>query len=152
MIEREFRGDSFNNTSLLSTLDKINYEMAIDTDTFDGYSVIGIVLHVMYWKWYLLNKCLNYTSDFKYENQDWPSIPEKIDKKNWECIRQELVDIHDIFIDSLKKLDVADLDKKFTEWNQKVYSYERMFIDSSVHDIFHTGQIRNMGLSIFKDK
>ena len=78
LAEAEYHGGSFNGPNLVKTLASLTLDQATTTDTYEGYSVWSIVLHLMYWK-YEMAKLLGKAApeDFPYEATNWPPVPPK---------------------------------------------------------------------------
>jgi uncharacterized damage-inducible protein DinB len=145
LTEAEFDEQSFNGLPLMETLRKLTLDQVTTKDTYEGYTVWGIVLHLIYWK-YFLGKQLGGTGgfdSFPYEEKDWPPLPEELSKSSWEKTLQELESAHRSYIEALKRFPSDRLEEEIKEWR---CSCGKACAWMSTHDTYHTAQIRNMGL------
>ena len=146
LTEAEYDGASFNGAPLRKTLSGLTLEQATTTDTFEGYSVCGIVLHLLYWK-HTLSKLLGGTGafpEFPYEEKDWPAVPDDVTEAWWASLLSNLDQAHRDYTATLRGLAEARLDDQIEEWK---CSRRQACAWMSSHDTYHLAQIRNMGVS-----
>lgn len=144
LAESEYNGGSFNGPDLVKTLTGLTLDQAKTTDTYEAYSVWGIVLHLMTWK-HFLARILGDTTlgGFPYEGENWPALPAELSQAAWEKTLAEQDDIHAAYVAALKAFPVARLGDKMPEWG---CTYGEAIAWMTTHDTYHTAQIRNMGL------
>ena len=145
LTETEFDGKSFNGLSLMKTLRKLTLDQIRTRDTYEGYTVCGIVLHLMYWKYFLAEQLggTGGLDSFPYEETNWPSLPEDPSVQSWEKMLKNLELIHQSYIDALKNFPAHRLDDELKEWH---CAYGQACAWMSTHDTYHIAQIRNMDL------
>jgi hypothetical protein len=148
ITEREYHGMSFNAPPLRKMLDKLTLDEVTSTDTYEGYSVWGIVLHVLYWK-YQLAAWLNAPDmpDYPYQKDNWPALPEVLSQEAWEKTLGLMDAYHNTYISALRTLPSGKLDEKM-EFN---CTWADTIAWMSTHDTYHIAQIRNMGLKHFAE-
>jgi hypothetical protein len=104
------------------------------------------VLHCAYWKWAVLRTLVGEKAGgFPRLPEDFPSLPEELSSKKWEEDLQLLLDQHE----SVRK---AVLDFPESDWwevppgvSNSMPHIKRVY-GLAAHDVYHTGQIRNMGI------
>ena len=145
ITDTEFDGQSFNGLSLMKTLGKLSFEQVTTTDTYDGYTVWGIALHLMYWKYDLAEKLgsSKLPDQLPYEKKDWPSLPENLSMTEWVKVMDDLREAHAVYMDALAAVDLQRLRESLPAWN---CTKEHAILWMTTHDAYHTAQIRNMGL------
>lgn len=150
LTEREYHGISFNAPPLRKMLDGLTLDEVISTATYEGYSVWGIVLHLMYWK-YQLATWLGAPGlpDYPYEKANWPALPEDRSQEAWKQTLATMDGIHTAYISVLRTLPAGKLDEKIEAWG---CSWADGIGWMSTHDTYHIAQIRNMGLKHFAEK
>ena len=145
ITQDEFDGESFNGPPLMKTLDSLSYDQIRKTETYEGYSVWAIVLHLAYWK-YTLARLISgetETAPFAYEAKDWPSLPDSPSPEAWTQLKTYLKTVHEMYIEALQDVSAGDLGREIKEWGcsvQKALSW------ITSHDVYHAAQIRNMGV------
>ncbi len=150
LTEREYNGMSFNAPPLRKMLDKLTLDEVTSTDTYEGYSVWGIVLHLMNWK-YQLAVWLNAPGlpDFPYDKANWPALPEDRSQAAWEQTLTVMDAIHAAYIATLRTLPPGKLEENIEAWG---CSWADGIVWMSTHDTYHIAQIRNMGLKHFDER
>ncbi len=141
----EYNGASFNGPNLIKTLNILTLDQVKSTETYEGYTVWGIVLHLMKWK----HQCAvllgaETLSPFAYEGDNFPDLPNILTATAWEDTLAEMDAIHSVYIKELSELDAAKLDEDMT-WG---CSFGEAIAWLATHDTYHIAQIRNMGLDI----
>lgn len=143
ITESEYHGGSFNGPNLVKTLKSLTMEQVTTKDTYEGYSVWGIVLHLMYWKHYLARVLGDETlSDFPYPGEDWPVLPEVLTSSAWGQVLGELDSIHTAYMTALEAFPEERLSEKMS-WG---CTFGEAVAWLATHDTYHVAQIRNMGL------
>ena len=146
VTEAEYRGKSFNGKSLVDTVRGYSLEQVKSTDTFENYTVWGIVLHNMYCKWMVL-KFIDPSNpmEFSYEASDWPPIPGQGKAEDWAKTLDDSDRIHDEYLRQLGKLAPEALDETVDDWKCPLGQTVAWI---ATHDSYHVAQIRNMGLKV----
>ncbi|MCG8570918.1 MAG: DinB family protein [Spirochaetes bacterium] len=150
IINNEFHGPSFNGPSLMETLKKMDLTLVVNDQTYESYTVWQIVLHIMYYKYFLI-KNINpeHPLSFPYEEADFPSLPDELSQKNWEKTLSDLEYYHKTFVEELVLIPDEKLDDPIEEWKCPIRSAVAWI---ATHDTYHVAQIRNMGLPDLKGK
>jgi hypothetical protein len=145
ITKNEYNGFSFNGPNLRKTLKSLSFSQIISTDTYEKYSVWGIVLHLMKWKHTLAG--LLGAQDllpFPYGDEDFPQLPQQLTEEAWENTLVEMDIIHKQYLLTLADFDPEKLEEKMT-WG---CTYGEAITWMTTHDTYHLAQIRNMGLEI----
>jgi len=148
ITEREYHGMSFNAPPLRKMLDKLTLDEVTSTGTYEGYSVWGIILHLLYWK-YQLTAWLGVSGlpDYPYQKTNWPVLPETLSQEAWEETLALMDEFHNAYVAALRALPVGKLDEKM-EFN---CAWADAIAWMTTHDTYHIAQIRNMGLKHFAE-
>ena len=147
--EKEYHGGSFNGPSLRKMLDGLTLEEVTSTATYEGYSVWGIVLHLMYWK-YELAAVLEAPDlpDYPYPKANWTPLPEAPTQEAWEKTLALMDSIHNAYVAALRTFPAEKLGEKMAfgcTWAETIAWM-------TTHDTYHIAQIRNMGLKHFDER
>ena len=140
-----FNGKSFNGKSMLETISDLDFMQVINTNTYEQYTVWGIVLHCMYWKYYCTKEYGGEYSPFQYTEENFPKLPEKKDEEEWKKTIEHCKQVHDEYINTVSNLKDEMLDEIYPVWKR---TYIQACAGMATHDIYHVAQIRNMGLEI----
>lgn len=143
MIDREFEGNSFNGKSLLATLRDLSLEQALFDGTQGGYSVFAVTLHVAYYKYLISGMLGGKPAEFPYERADFPALPDPPDKAAWENALERLKTYHDACRIAIESLTGGALEAIIPAWKVTARVALEWY---ATHDIYHTAQIRNMGV------
>jgi hypothetical protein len=114
-------------------------------ETYEGYSVWGITLHVLYHKWATLPIMGGAARSelYPYEQADWPKTPAKQEAAAWDALLSNLEKTQAAYLETLMAMKGEKLDEDVAAWKCSVrQALECM----AVHDLYHVAQIRNMGL------
>jgi len=149
ITEREYHGMSFNAPPLRKMLDKLTLDEVTSTDTDEGYSVWGIVLHLLYWK-YQLAEWLDVPDmpDYPYQKDNWPALPEVLSQEAWEKTLGLMDAYHDAYISALRTLPAGKLEEKMEAFG---CPWADGIAWMTTHDTYHIAHIRNMGLKRFPE-
>jgi hypothetical protein len=144
LTEAEYDGRSFNGPNLVKTLKGLTMAQVTSDETYEGYTVWALVLHLIYWK-YVLAKALGAEGlgEFPYEGKDWPAVPEDRSESAWQRTLELQDEIHAAYIGALKAFPADRLDEEM-DWG---CAYGQAVAWMASHDTYHTAMIRNMGLS-----
>ena len=145
MTDDDYHGTSFNGPSLIETLEDLSLQQICSTDTLEGSSAWGIVLHLIYWKYFL---CRELGGDggltpFPYEEKDWPAVPKQQDQEKWDEVLTHMETVHNSYLDALRGLSSKDLERIIPGWKCTVLKAVSWM---ATHDLYHAVQIRNMGV------
>jgi hypothetical protein len=143
--QSEFYGKSLLGTALLPYLQSLSLEQVTTTATYEGYSVWGIVLHILYHKHVTIRLLQGDHSvgPFPYEQADWPSIPPYPDRDKWKQVLTYLQTIHNTYISTLQTFPIEQLNEVLPPWQCTIGDVIRKI---TCHDLYHVAQIRNMGI------
>ena len=145
MTQDEFDGVSFNGEALMKTLDELTLAQITSKQTTEEYLVWEVALHLAYWKYHLTQKISagNQAAEFPYEEKDWPSAPSALTEEAWAQTLETLRSLHAAYMQALSSLPEESLDEEWPEWK---CSCRKALSWMSTHDLYHTAQIRNMGV------
>ena len=141
-----YHGHAFNGKSLIATLQTINVHEAASFDTYEGYTVSEIVLHLAYCKYRVAKEILGNNGleeyPFPIGVEGFYDI-EKIDEGKWVSIVEYLKSIHKIAMNAIEDIDIQRIGNAIKEWDM---SLEQAIIWVCNHDTYHLAQIRNMNV------
>lgn len=147
----EFDGPSLMGAAFLPCLASIPFEDVARGDTYEGYSVWGVALHVLYHKYAaikLAGGAIPATA-YPYEEADWPSLPAHLTKQAWEKLLAELAAMQTAWLAALGAFPMARWDEAIPAWGCTVGQVLDCIV---LHDLYHVAQIRNMGLPSLRKK
>ena len=149
ITEKEFHGGSFNGPSLMTMLKELALDEVTSTDTFEGYAVWGIVLHLMTWK-HQLATWLDAPGvpEYAHPGENWPAIPENPTQEAWETTLATIEGIHNAYVTALRSFPEGKLGEVIEAWG---CSWADAIAWMTTHDTYHIAQIRNMGLKTFPE-
>ncbi len=141
----EFDGPSLLGAAFLPCVRSLPFENLKSTETYEGYSVWAVVLHVLYHKYVTIKLLGGETGlePFPYEEADWPGVPKRQDRGAWDRLLQELRTVHDFYIRALESSGMARWNDELPQWSCTVGQVLQCM---ACHDVYHIVQIRNMGL------
>lgn len=141
----EFSGASLMGSAFLPCIKSMSLEEVKRTDTFEGYSVLGITLHVLYHKYATIRLIQGSQGipSYKYEEADWPKPPKSLGQASWDSLVSELGTMHEAWIKALKAFPMSRYEELVPAWNCTVGQVLECI---ACHDMYHVAQIRNMGL------
>jgi hypothetical protein len=148
LTDTEYGGGSFNGPNLAKTLRSLTAVQAASDATLEGYTVWGVVLHLMYWKHELAQALGAATGsawalpDLPCEGQDFPALPETRTEEAWQQTLAELDAMHAAYVAVLKTFPAARLDEEMA-WG---CTFGEAIAWMTTHDTYHTAMIRNMGV------
>ena len=148
MMQIEFNGNSFNGPSLMKTLDLINPKQAISRETLEGFSVWGVTMHILYFK-YLIMTMLKPDVKFEYpyelpSNMNYlPKPPSSLTEEEWKALKSNLIKTHEMLVQVLQEIPESKLDEMIVDWK---CTFKPVLIWLSGHDLYHVAMIRNMGV------
>jgi len=134
LTEAEYNGGSFNGPNLVKTLSSLTMEQVTTEETYEGYTVWGIVLHLMHWKHFLARVLGDATlGDFLYEGENWPALPETSSETAWVQTLAEQDEIHAAYVAALKAFPEERLGEKM-EWG---CPFGEAIAWMTTHDTYH---------------
>lgn len=149
LADSEFDGTSYNGSSLLATLGRIDAAGASADSTFEGYSAWSVVLHVAWCKWVVARSLLGDAADAVLGPYPWPEgkggflEPSDPSPAAWAELLAYLSKVHAIAMKALREADAAALAREVPEWKIPLDKAAAWLCS---HDTYHTAQIRNMGV------
>ena len=141
----EFDGPSLMGSAFLPCLASIPFEEVAREDTYEGYTVWGVALHVLYHK-YAAAKLAGGevpASAYPYEEADWPSLPAERTWQAWERLLAELGGMQAAWLAALGDFPMNRWDEAIPAWGCTVGQVLDCIV---LHDLYHVAQIRNMGI------
>ncbi len=133
-------------SNLVNTVENLTLDQLTFPSPHEGYSIWQIALHCAYWKWYVRKILVGQEAgDFQRSPADFPSLPTVINLETWQKDLDLLLAEHRSMIKAVEEFplqkwwDIAPGEKVKRPYVKFVYGV-------AAHDIYHTGQIRNMGV------
>lgn len=147
----EFDGPSLMGAAFLPCLASIPFEDVARENTYEGYSVWGVALHVLYHKYAAIKLAGGAVSAaaYPYEEADWPRVPAERTKPAWEKLLAELAAMQAAWLKALGEFPMARWDESIPAWGCTV---GQVLDCIALHDLYHVAQIRNMGLQSLRKK
>ncbi len=148
LLDDAVSGPSFNNTDLMSTIKSLPYKDALKKGA-NGVTAYQVILHIAYWKHDIVKRLNAYEPKFLYEshfldkNSDWPSLPENFCEIEWNKTIKYLDNLNRKLKGIIAIFDLRRLNEHVSGWNM---TYKKIFTFLPSHDVYHTAQIRNMGV------
>ena len=143
----EFDGPSLMGKAFLPCLESVPFEELASTSTYEGYSVWGTALHVLYHKWAAIRLAGGKAPDYAYEEADWPSLPPKPDKAAWNRLLADLKAMQKAWLAALETFPMERWDETIPAWGCTVGQVLDCIV---LHDLYHVAMIRNMGIRSLK--
>lgn len=147
-LDDAFDGEAWHGPNLYGTLANLDLEQMTYDNTVEGFSVWQIALHCAYWKWYVRKLLSNRdVPAFQRSADDWPAVPDNHTLENWKRDIDFLVEEHRL----LRQSVVEFPDNRLPDIVEgKSLSYLKHIYSVAAHDVYHTAQIRNMGVPRIK--
>ncbi len=141
----EFSGASLMGPAFLPCVTSMSLDAVRSTDTFEGYSVWKIALHVLYHKYAAIRliDSSRPTPAYRYEETDWPTPPQPLSQSSWESLLVELGAMHKAWIEALGAFPMSRYEELIPAWNCTIGQVLECI---ACHDMYHVAQIRNMGI------
>ncbi|MCP4179620.1 MAG: DinB family protein, partial [bacterium] len=143
MIDDAFSGPAFNGNSLLDTIKSLSLEEAVAKDKDIEKSPWELVLHIAYWKYDIVRRLNPYEPRFPWDQIGWPLLPASLTEMEWKRTIKYLDSINRKLRGIITGFQLNKLNDVIDIWNM---SYKKVFTFISSHDVYHTAQIRNMGI------
>jgi hypothetical protein len=144
LTDAEYRGHSFNGTSLRETVARLTAVQAADDDTHERYTAWGLVLHCAFFKWKMTRFIdPEFGGRFLFEEKAFPRLPEDRSAAGWAFTLAQSDRVHHAYLARLSGLESRRLGTYIPEWDCD-FGHAAAWI--ATHDTYHTAQIRNMGL------
>ena len=143
-MDSVFYGPGWHGAELYSTLQSLSLEQARQPGGPDGYSAWQLALHSAYWKHVILQRLGVTAKPFERAPDDFPALPQTPDQSAWEADLQLLVDKHEAIKSEVRRLGNAELGQASID---ESFSKESLVLSIAAHDAYHTGHLRNMGIS-----
>ncbi|MDA8409334.1 MAG: hypothetical protein M0001_02960 [Treponema sp.] len=145
ITKTEWDGRSLMGKAFLPYVKGLPLDTVRSTATYEGYSVWGIALHVLYHKWAMLPIMGGSPRPelYPFEQADWPALPAKQDESAWKELLALLEKAHAAYIETLAAMPASKLGDSIAAWQCTVAEALETMCH---HDLYHVVQIRNMGL------
>jgi uncharacterized damage-inducible protein DinB len=142
-LEREFHGDPWHGSPLVSILDGINATQAAAHPVTGAHSIWEIVLHLTGWKTEVRNRVGGAPAG-EPPDGDWPEVGPATDER-WRQALEALQRAHEALIQTVRalpedKLHEPTKDLRSGPLGTGVTHYV-MLHGVVQHDVYHTGQI-----------
>ncbi|HUV06825.1 MAG TPA: DinB family protein [Spirochaetia bacterium] len=147
ILDDAFNGSGWQGPdNLVGTVENATLDQLLYPSPHEGYCIWQIVLHCAYWKWFVL-KILNSqkAGEFPRSPADFPSLPGVRNLETWRKDLRLLIDGHNTMQEVVRGFPVESLWKIAPNQNKDL-PYVKYVYGVAAHDIYHTGQIRNMGV------
>jgi hypothetical protein len=145
ITKTEFDGPSLMGKPFLPYVRSLPLEVVKNNETYEGYSVWGITLHVLFHKWAMLPILGGNARPelYPYEQADWPRLPARQDSEGWAELLSKLEKTQAAYLETL----VAMKPERMADWIEAWKCTVRQAAECmGYHDLYHVVQIRNMGL------
>jgi len=145
MTRREFEGPSLLGAAFLPYVKSLPLEVVRSRESYEGYSVWGIGLHVLFRKWVMLPLLGAGARPelYPYEEKDWPGPSQPEDAEAWAELLGRLEAVQGAYIGALEALRPERLEDRIGAWGCTLGEAAEAMCH---HDLYHLVQIRNMGL------
>jgi hypothetical protein len=146
IAKTEFDGNSLMGKPFLPMVEGLPLGLVKSTETYEGYSVWGIALHVLYHKYSTIKLLGGETGlePFPYEEADWPKVPADMSEAAWKRLLGELKTVHAAYIKAFENFDMKRWNEEIPAWKCTVGA---VLETMAGHDLYHVVQLRNMGLT-----
>jgi hypothetical protein len=132
--------------NLVNTLKPLSLEQLAYTETTAGYTIWGVVLHCAYWKWVVTDLLWGHTlKAFPRSPKDFPALPGELTEAAWRRDFDLLLEQHRL----LKEAVTTFPEERWREISMPPddpMTYAKRVYGVAAHDVYHTAQIRNMGV------
>lgn len=141
----EFDGPSLMGKPYLPYVKSLPLSVVKSNESYEGYSIWGITLHVLFHKWAMLPILGggNHPELFPYDRADWPKPPARRDEECWAELLANLEKVQGLYLESLETMAPERMDDRIAAWKCTV---AQAVEGLACHDLYHIAQIRNMGL------
>ena len=142
-LEREFRGDAWHGSPLVSILNGINPTQAAAHPVKGAHSIWEIVLHVTGWKLEVARRVGGAPAG-EPPDGDWPDVGEPTPAR-WSAAVQRLTEAQRTLLDAIRQLPEARLFEPTNDPRSRPLgtgvSYYVLLHGVVQHDVYHSGQI-----------
>jgi uncharacterized damage-inducible protein DinB len=139
-FRRAFDGEAWHGPSVLSLLSGVTAEQAAAHPIPGAHSIWELVLHIAAWETACRRRLEGERAQLSDE-EDWQQVTDTSEAA-WERTRKELVDSHNLLLESLASLDESKLDQPIINDPTTTYSSVYVTLHGGVqHDLYHAGQI-----------
>jgi hypothetical protein len=145
-FDREFFGPSFNGQALLPLINSLRFSQVMDVNTWEGYRIVDVILHVAYWKFTLLDflgeasKCD--PPPFALDN--YLKASDGFSETDWAYLVAWLQAIHSLASKSILEIPPEQLSSDMPGLECTLEEFLTWLI---THDTYHCAMIRNMGVN-----
>jgi hypothetical protein len=147
ILDDAFNGSGWQGPdNLVNTVEKLTLEQLIHPSPHEGYTIWQIVLHCAYWKWAVLRTLVGEKAGgFPRLPEDFPSLPEERSLEKWREDFQLLLEQHEAVRNVVLEFPESEWWEVPPKVSNAVPHIKRVY-GLAAHDVYHTGQIRNMGI------
>ena len=132
-----YEGEPWHGKGVRAILNSVDENIVFEKPS-GQHSILELVWHMMNWKDFTLNRLIKSDKELQhFEEADWRSLDHN-DKSLWEKGLKRFWEVHQQFMDELKKQDDKLLDLAV---QGRKYSYRKLLNGISHHDVYHSGQI-----------
>ena len=141
-FENIYDGDPWFGSSYMHHLENMPAEKANKSPLNDGRTIHRIVLHVVAWRLYLLEKMAgNDAFDLQYKSTaEWPEPPAGDD--GWRISLEKLAETQSGLLPFLQKMDGRQLRRRVAG---RSFDMQHLLTGVLQHDVYHLGQIAFLG-------
>jgi hypothetical protein len=140
LIDQAFDKKSWHGTNLRGALKGLTIEQLIWRPQQNRHNIWGITVHCAYWKYVVLRNLVNLPrGSFPRKPSNFPSLPEKQDKKSWQSDLDLLKKYHVDLRDAITALSPSMLNKRPPKSES---TYLDLIQGIASHDLYHAGQIQ----------
>ncbi len=144
-IDDAFDGEGWHGPTLLGTIRGLSFEQICRPSAYEGITVWQVALHCAYWKWEVRRRVSEEDTDsFRRIPEDWPDLPEARSAADWEADLALLIEEHYLLREAVGLFPMEKLGR--VEGGNR-FPYRKYIYGAAAHDVYHTAQIRNMGVA-----
>jgi hypothetical protein len=147
ILDDAFNGSGWQGPhNLFNTVEELTLDQITFSSRQEGYNVWQIILHCAYWKWFVRKVLVGEEAgEFPRAPADFPSLPSVRNIETWKADLDFLLVEHRATREAVAGFprdnlwDIVPRGEKKTPYIKYIYGV-------AAHDVYHTGQIRNMGV------
>lgn len=143
--DEAFDRKAWHGANVMQTLHDLTLEQLTFRSPYEGYCAWQVVLHMAYWKWDA-RKRISFperVARFARSPRDWPKLPAALDADAWRADLELLLSEHRLLRELIERLPASRLSGTVPP---RDYPIHRYVYAVAAHDVYHTAQIRNMGI------
>jgi hypothetical protein len=145
-LDSVFYGEAWHGGALLPTIREFDLD-EMSREGHEGYSPWKIVLHCAFWKFVVRRALLgDQALKFGREPDDFPDVPETRDEQALARDIEFLTNEHTLLRTAVEELAGERLNERT---KQGQFTFAGLIAGVAAHDVYHTAQIRNLGVRTF---